>query len=171
MRSRACLSFPLAPIMVWSKQKNVLHKCFGRLRTLPSQLLWQIPDSILEMAGSGKIQSQQLPISYLFFQLHVKYTERLRDLPEVTQHLVAGVLSHLASTLMSATPLILYKFTMWESRKRTRSLSQIFNYDASGWEYFGTGAGRKPDPNALAPDAQMLCRIPGKGRHQVLISC
>lgn len=40
----------------------------------------------------------------------------------------------------------------------------MFNRDPRGQGYFGRVAGRKQGLNALASDAQVLCRITGQGR-------
>lgn len=45
----------------------------------------------------------------------------------------------------------------------------MLNHDRRGWRDFETMSGRKQGPNALAPDAQMLCRIPAHHREQVPI--
>lgn len=45
----------------------------------------------------------------------------------------------------------------------------MLNHDRRGWRDFETMSGRKQGPNALAPDAPMLCRIPAQGRQQVPI--
>lgn len=44
----------------------------------------------------------------------------------------------------------------------------MLHHNSRGCRDFGTVAERKQGPNAVAPDAEMLGRIPGQGGQQVL---
>ena len=82
MSSRTSLSFPPAPIMVCSRP---ITQAGAQMLWLtmdpPPSALWQIPGSIPKMAGAGTGTRSTASHKLFFFQLHVKYTERLRDLP------------------------------------------------------------------------------------------